>query len=50
MLEASVVFVSILGGGLLGMLCGVAIAMTKMDKNKSGGDEPDKCVHEVRIY
>ena len=39
MLEASVVFVSILGGGLLGMLCGVAIAMTKMDKNKSCGDE-----------
>ena len=50
MLEASVVFVSILGGGLLGMLCGVALAMTKMDKNKSGGDETDKCVHEVRIY
>ena len=50
MLEASVVFVSILGGGLLGMLCGVALAMTKMDKNKSGCDENNKCVHEVRIY
>ena len=38
MLEASVVFVSILGGGLLGIIAGVALVMFKYEKEDSDDD------------
>ena len=34
-MEAVIVFVSILGGGLLGMIAGIAITMNKTDDEES---------------
>ena len=43
MLEASVVFVSILGGGLLGMIARVALAMFKYEKEDDDDDDCSCC-------
>ena len=49
MLEASVVFVSILGGGLLGMIAGVALAMFKYEKEDSDDDDCSCCAYPFCI-
>ena len=49
MLEASVVFVSILGGGLLGMIAGVALAMFKYEKEDGDNDDCSCCVYPFCI-